>query len=91
MKRLQQSITSSWTDMACYQSIKQSVSNLVVINDPAERALGLLTEFDRKSTPKSEEQRQYSYKIVKELRSQQLKVATSSERITKLSLAATYY
>ena len=48
------------------------VKSLPLVNDVAERALGLLTEFQRNTTPKTEQQKQYLYKLVKEIRNKRI-------------------
>ena len=78
---------SNWNQMENYTTLLNVAKDLPVVNDAAERALGLVTEFRRSSCPKTEEQKQYLFKVVKELRSQQLQQATSSERVTKASFS----
>jgi hypothetical protein len=62
------------------------VSNIVCVNDAAERALGLLTEFSHGKVSKNPSQKQFLFKVIQNLRQQQAQVATSSERITKKGL-----
>ena len=74
--------------MSSYNLIRERVSNLPTVNDAAERDLGLLTEFHSKTSPQNEEQKQYLFKVVKELRAQQGDLATSSERVTKKTISS---
>ena len=74
---------SKWGQLGRYGDMVDRVKSLPVVNDAAERALGLLTEFQRNTTPKTEQQKQYYYKFVKEMRNRQSDIATSSERVTK--------
>jgi len=58
----------------------------VVVNDVCERALGLLTEFNTTKITTNPTQKQLLYRLVNELRSQQIKAATSVERCTKAGM-----
>ena len=82
---------SKWENMPSYVFIKKQVRNLTVVNDVAERGLALITEFHSSKTPKSEEQKQYLYKVIKEMRYIQSKNSEGSERVTKRSLSKTLY
>ena len=76
-----------WVNDANYQKIKTVVSNLPVINDPAERTLGLVTEYhNSKSAPHSTEEKEKMYFVVHKYRYQQSSVRTSEERCTKTML-----
>ena len=82
---------TNWGQLSSYTDMVDRVKSLPVVNDAAERALGLLTEFQRNTTPKSEHQKQCLYKIVKEMRNKQYNKATSSERVTKKQIFDTVY
>ena len=75
-----------WSDSIEYQESKARVEELVVVNDACERALGLITEFNKKRVTKDPEQKQYLYQVTRHLRKQQADQATSSERCTKKSM-----
>ena len=75
-----------WEESSSYLHGKQILSNLPVVNDAAERALGIATNMNTKTAPKSNDQRQDIYKIVKGLQEKLGNVATSTERVTKKAL-----
>ena len=75
-----------WSDSIEYQEGKARVEELVVVNDACERALGLITEFNKNRVTKDPEQKQYLYQVTRHLRKQQAEQATSSERCTKKSM-----
>ena len=54
-----------------------------MVNDAAEHALGFVTEKNTPTTPKSEEQLQALYKVVKGVREKLAKLNTSSESVVK--------
>jgi len=58
----------------------------VVVNDACERALGLLSEFNTTKITTNPTQKQFLYRLVNELQSQQAKAATSVERCTKADM-----
>ena len=60
---------SKWHDDDSYQQIKEYVLCLNVVNDCAERALGVMTEFHMDKITTSEDQRQHLIQVVKETRS----------------------
>ena len=60
---------------ASYIHGKEVLSNLPVVNDTAERALDLATEMNK--APKSKDQKQKCYKIIKAVREKLNKFATS--------------
>ena len=62
------------------------MEELVVVNGACERALGLITEFNKNRVTKDPEQKQYLYQVTRHLRKQQADQATSSERCTKKSM-----
>ena len=82
---------SKWNQLDSYIEMKSSVLDLPVVNDAAERALGLLTEFHTNTAPKDEEQKQFVYKVVKEMRQIQSQSATGSERVTKHTVGMNLY
>ena len=77
---------SQWNLNASYKKVETQVQSLSVVNDAAERALGLLTSFNTGRVTLDPEQHQLLLKMVSELRQTQLHVATSSERTTKKGL-----
>lgn len=79
--------SSSWPNNPSYNLVRERVERLTVVNDPAERALALLTEFHSKNAPQDEEQRQYLLKVVKELRERQGNAASGVERSTKKTMS----
>ena len=64
---------SEWPTNENYKKVFDFVKNCSV-NDSAERALGLLTEFHMDKITRSEEQRQFLLQVVKEMRSRQKKL-----------------
>ena len=82
---------NKWTETSSYLKGKEILSNLPVVNDAAERALGLATEKNTNTAPKSDSQRQALYKVVKGLREKLSKLATSTEVVTKKSLTSVDY
>ena len=80
-----------WKDSSTYLNGKEILSNLPVVNDAAERALGIATEKNTKTAPKSDCQRQALYKVVKGIRERLGKLATSTEVVTKKSLNSIDY
>ena len=77
---------SQWNLNASYKKVEAQVQSLSVVNDAAERALGLLTSFNTGRVTLDPEQHQLLLKMVSELTQTQLHVATSSERTTKKGL-----
>lgn len=53
-----------WKNSESYEKARKIVSSLRVVNDTAERAVGLVKKFNRVLT-NDEEQKQYMYKAVK--------------------------
>lgn len=82
---------SNWPTTETYLKAKEIVRNLPVVNDAAERALGLATDFNTKTTPKSEKQLQALYKVVKGCRVKLQQLATSTEVVTKKLLESVQY
>ncbi|KAG0722932.1 hypothetical protein GWK47_043585 [Chionoecetes opilio] len=82
---------AQWTTSDNYRHGKKVVANLPVVNDAAERALGLATDLNTNKAPKSEEQLQALYRVVKGVREKLHGLATSTEVVTKKSLASISY
>ena len=82
---------SEWNNCDSYLHGKDVLSNLPVVNDAAERALGLATEMSTNKTPKSKEQKQDRYKVVKAVREELAKFKTSVETVTKKALKKINY
>ena len=80
-----------WDTCDSYVHGKEVLSNLPVVNDAAERALGLATEMNTNRAPKSKDQKQNLYKVVKAVRDQLNKFATSVETVTKKGLKKVNY
>ena len=85
------SSVAKWKESSSYLQGKEILSKLPVVNDAAERALGLATEKNTKTAPKSDSQRQDLYKVVKGLREKLNKFATSTEVVTKKALKSIDY
>lgn len=58
---------SGWNDMKLYQETRKIVENIMVINDPAERAVKLTKDFNDFGT-KSEVEKQKMFNIVEHTR-----------------------
>ena len=82
---------SHWATNDSYKRAKDMVSNLPVVNDAAERALGIATDANVRTAPKSEPQVQALYKVIKGVREKLSKHATSSEVVTKKALRSVVY
>ena len=82
---------SKWNSMPNYLFVKKQVLSLTVVNDVAERSLALITEFNNHNVPKNEDQKQYLFKVIKEMRAIQSKNTNGSERVTKDSISKTTY
>ncbi|KAG0723994.1 hypothetical protein GWK47_041547 [Chionoecetes opilio] len=54
---------AQWPTWDNYRHGKKVVANLPVVNDAAERALGLATDLNTNKAPKSEEQLQALYRL----------------------------
>ena len=77
-----------WRNDPSYQKMCDLVKSMPVINDSAERVLGLVSSYySLKTTPKTVEQKQNLFKTIHHYRHQQRKLATSSERCTKHVMA----
>ena len=77
---------SGWSRNTSYKKAQMLVQSLNVVNDAAERSLGLLTAFNTGTVTLDPTQRQILFKMVSDLRHGQLEIATSSERVTKKGL-----
>ena len=81
----------NWEKEPSFLRMKSVIRSLPVVNDPAERALGLVTQFyGLKTTPCSVEKKQELFRIIHSHRLEQKKHATSSERCTKAVLSKLY-
>ncbi len=67
------------------------MANLPVVNDAAERALGLTTDLNTNKAPKSEEQLQALYRVVKGVQEKLHGLAISTKVVTKKSLVSILY
>lgn len=67
--------------MRCAEAFK----SLKVVNDAAERALGLVTEFHNNRVTCNPEQQQHIYRIVRDIRQKQGEMVSKrgKERLTK--------
>ena len=74
---------SKWNVSNGYEHAVNSIKMLPVVNDAAERALGMATKLDGPTMPKDEEHIQSLYKVVDASRKIQGSIATSTERVTK--------
>ena len=63
-----------WAQNSNYNTIKTMLQHIKVVNDSAERALGLVTTYNDQTITKSKEQKQYLYQVVHNLRQQQNKL-----------------
>jgi hypothetical protein len=82
---------AKWSKLESYSNGKDIVAKLPVVNDAAERSLGLATDVNTCKAPKSEEQLQALYRVVKGVREKLAGLATSTEVVTKKSLATVDY
>ena len=77
---------SKWNAPNGYEHAVNRIKNLPVVNDAAERALGMATKLDGTRMPKDEEHLQARYKVVDASRKTQGSIATSTERVTKKNI-----
>ena len=77
---------NKWNSSLLYQHNRNIIKHLPVVNDTAERALGMATSMHGSNMPKNEKQCQASFKVVHKLRKAQGTLAKSSERVTKYNL-----
>ena len=77
---------SDWNTSSSYLHGKKIISNLHVVNNTAERALGLATDKNTKEAPRNENDLQDLYKVVKGVREKLGNLATSAETVTKKTL-----
>ena len=62
---------AEWAADESYDKLSTLAKSIKVINDSAERALGMLTEYHLNKITKNEEQRQHLLQCVKEMRKRQ--------------------
>ena len=62
---------SEWINDNSYLKVCSYTKSLSVVNDSAERALGMMTEFHVNRITQSEQQRQHLLQVVKEMRLRQ--------------------
>lgn len=76
---------SEWINDNSYLKVCSYTKSLSVVNDSAERALGMMTEFHVNRITQSEEQRQHLLQVVKEMRLRQKNLLKhkNAERCTK--------
>ena len=77
----------SWNSSESYNAAADAVKHLVVVNDTAERALGMATSLHGTTLPKSEESLQARFKVVDAIRKIQGSLTKSSERVSKQTLS----
>ena len=82
---------TKWKTFVSYQKGKHVVSNLPVVNDAAERALGLATDTNTKTAPESENELKDLHKVIRGACEKLRTKATSNETVTKKSLAVVNY
>ena len=80
-----------WEESNNYIYGKMVLSNLHVVNDAAERALGLATEKNTRTAPKTDCQQQALFKVVKGICEKLSKFATSTDVVTKKALKSIDY
>ena len=69
-----------------YQHTVSVVKHLLMVNDCAERILGMGMSLHSSSMPENEKQLQVTYKAIDAVRKFQRSTAISSERVTKKAL-----
>ena len=77
---------SSWPSSTIYENDIKIIKQLSVVNDCAERALGLATSLHGPTRPKQESHLQATYKIVDAIRKFQGSITNSTERVSKKNL-----
>ena len=82
---------TKWLTMESYQKGKHVVSNLPVVNDAVERALGSAKDTNTKTAPESKNERQDLYKVIRGARGVLRTKTTSEKTVPKKSLAAVNY
>ena len=83
--------SNKWASDINYQYFFNQLQHIKVVNDAAERALGLVTEFHNNKITCNEEQ-EFLYRNVKFMREEQERLAgKGKERFTKKVLTATNY
>ena len=77
-----------WNKDDGFLKMKQLIKSMPVINDCAERTLGMITVYyGMNSAPKTIDEKKKLFKIIHSYRLQQKKLAVSKERCTKKVLA----
>ena len=77
----------NWANDECYRMYKAVLGHLPVVNDAAERALGLVTEFHNTLVTSDPDQCHHLYRITKEIRYKQTQgVPKGKERRTKANI-----
>lgn len=76
---------SQWKQDDEYKKLKEIANGLSVVNDPAERAIGLITEFNA-SVTRDETQKQFLMQVVENHRQQFPSTSSASikEQLTKM-------
>ena len=57
-----------WEAIESYRKGKEAISNLPIVNDAIEKALGMATNTNTKAAPKSEEKLQALYIVIRSVR-----------------------
>ena len=71
--------TNEWQQCSAYLAAKEVVANLPCTNDAAERVLGLATDVNCITAPKSETEFQAVYMVIKGTREKLHEQATSDQ------------
>ena len=76
---------SLWEKDENYNRIRSRLVNMKVVNDSSERALRLVTEYHHSRITKSQDQKQFLYQVVKNLREKQASLLpnANAERYSK--------
>ena len=84
--------SNKWQNDDNYQYFYDQLKFIKVVNDAAERALGLVTEFHNNKVTCNKEQQEFLYRNVKFMREEQKKLARKrKEKVTKDVLIGTIY
>ena len=79
-----------WSTAESYLSLKAVVVLIGVVNDSAERSLGLVTDNQIDRITRSEEQTFHLYQVLTELRSRMKKIREKEELSKKLRKLMNY-
>ena len=82
---------SMWAIDRDFLLLQYRVGAVKVVNDAAERALGLITEFNTGVITTSNEQKEFLCQVVLHMRKLQQEEATSTERVTKKAVRSIVY